>query len=177
MQRIPTAEERELLKVSLEKFGTYVLEKARLRDLEKPISKNIVENWLDVMIESGDVHVTVKEDNFISSQLTLRLLGEISNSTEEFIKTLIAIAVEYNRAKSKHPNWPTDTVYAAAIVGEEAGELIRAAVQANMEMGKVSEMNVEAIQTAAMCVRFVTKEGIPTTVEEFNNRGSWEIKS
>lgn len=65
------------------------------------------------------------------------------------------ITAEVNRAKAKHPNWPSDTIHAAAIVCEESGELIRAALQHKDEGGNIDEMRKEAIQTAATCIRFL----------------------
>lgn len=43
------------------------------------------------------------------------------------------IQAEVNRAKTKHPNWPSDNIHGAAIVCEESGELIRAALQHKYE--------------------------------------------
>lgn len=45
---------------------------------------------------------------------------EISKETSQFIMK------ELGKARQKHPNWPTDPVYAAAIVAEESGELVQA---------------------------------------------------
>ncbi len=68
---------------------------------------------------------------------------------------LFHIAAEVERAEHKHPHWPDDIIHAAAIVGEESGELIRAALQLKYEGGSVEEVRKEAIQTAATCVRLL----------------------
>ena len=60
-------------------------------------------------------------------------------------------------ARLKHPSWPGDVVYAAAIVQEESGELMRAAVQNAMEGGTIDACDKEAIQTAATCIRFLER--------------------
>lgn len=70
---------------------------------------------------------------------------------------------ELRRAKKKHRSWPDHIVARAAIVGEEAGELIRAAILYKYEPEKGTEARVEqyaalrkeAIQTAAMAIRFL----------------------
>lgn len=62
---------------------------------------------------------------------------------------------EIERAKVKHPNWPSDILYRGAIVAEEAGELLRACNRATMEEGKVNEAYTEAVQTAATAMRFL----------------------
>lgn len=62
---------------------------------------------------------------------------------------------ELQQAESKHPNWPDDQIHAAAIVAEESGELVRAALNFRYEDGSKEEMKMEAIQTAAMAIRFL----------------------
>lgn len=68
------------------------------------------------------------------------------------------IAAEKARAEGLYPAWPTDPIHAAAIVQEECGELIRAVLQWVYEPQRgVTEAGIrtEAIQTAAMVLRFV----------------------
>lgn len=80
----------------------------------------------------------------------------IETSIPEHILT--AIMAELERAKAKFPKWPSDPIHAAAIVGEESGELIRAAVIHVYENGSEAECWKEAVQTAATAIRFL--EGI-----------------
>ena len=65
------------------------------------------------------------------------------------------IISELAMARKKHPNWPTDPIHAAAIVAEESGELIRAALQWSYEGGAADAIGTEAIHTAATCVRLM----------------------
>jgi len=67
------------------------------------------------------------------------------------------VQAEVARARGKFPDWPTDPVHAAAIVAEECGELQQAVLQVVYEPHKSTSVNVriEAIQTAAMCLRFL----------------------
>jgi len=62
---------------------------------------------------------------------------------------------EYFRAATLHPNWPEDLIHQAAIVGEEAGELLQAALKYTYEDGTRAAIRKEAIQTAAMCYRLL----------------------
>lgn len=70
---------------------------------------------------------------------------------------------ELRRAKKVHPSWPDHIVARAAIVAEESGELVRAALQYKYEPAKeglakgaqLAAMRKEAIQTAAMALRFL----------------------
>jgi len=64
---------------------------------------------------------------------------------------------EVERAMRKFPTWPTDPLHAVAILGEEFGELTKAVLQTIYEPHKVreGELRTEAIQTAAMALRFL----------------------
>ncbi len=64
---------------------------------------------------------------------------------------------EVERATVKFPTWPTDPLHALAVLGEEFGELTKEALQLTYEPHKTSKDKVraEAIQTAAMALRFV----------------------
>ena len=57
----------------------------------------------------------------------------------------------------KFPSWPSDPIHAAAVVAEECGELQKAVNEAVYEPFKGSRANIgkEAVQTAAMCLRFL----------------------
>jgi len=69
------------------------------------------------------------------------------------------ISAELLRAESKFPWWPFDPLHAHAIVAEEFGELAKACVDFRFEHVErttaTSRMEKEAIQAAAMCVRFL----------------------
>lgn len=71
--------------------------------------------------------------------------------------TLSAVYTELTRAVDKFPTWPTDPLHALAILGEEFGELTKDVLQMAYEPGKSSaeQVRTEAIQTAAMALRFV----------------------
>lgn len=62
---------------------------------------------------------------------------------------------EVEMAQKKFPSWPNDVIHAAAIINEESGELIRAALQYEYEEENFEELRKEAIQTAAMAFRFL----------------------
>lgn len=65
------------------------------------------------------------------------------------------ILTELERAETIHPNWPTDPIHAAAIMMEEAGEVVKA-VNDSVEKGSDTEnCKTEAIHAAAMCIRFL----------------------
>lgn len=67
------------------------------------------------------------------------------------------VIAELDRAFVKFPTWPSDPIHAAQVVAEEAGELGKAALQACYEPEKATRQNMcdEAIQTAAMAIRFL----------------------
>jgi len=70
-------------------------------------------------------------------------------------KVIKEIITELERAEKIYPAWPNDPVLAAAVVVEEAGELLQAANNARWHHGSHEDMREEAVQTAAMAVRFL----------------------
>lgn len=75
------------------------------------------------------------------------------------------VSEEIARAQKLHPNWPTNTVEAAAVVVEEAGEALKAALnmrpsdyhsQEKTEPELRAELDKELVQTAAMAIRALT---------------------
>lgn len=74
---------------------------------------------------------------------------------------LADILNELKRAKREHPNWPDHPAAQAGIVCEESGELMKACLQWKYEKDPVNKeiqiknMRDEAIQTAAMAIRFL----------------------
>ena len=65
------------------------------------------------------------------------------------------IVSELRCAEAKFPRWPNDPVHGAAIVAEESGELVKAAIDWYYGRGKPKDVEGEAIQTAAMAIRFL----------------------
>jgi len=68
---------------------------------------------------------------------------------------LTAILFEIESAESKYPIWPECHIRRAAIVAEEAGELIREANLLSEGKGNIENLKTEAIQTAATAIRFL----------------------
>ncbi len=67
------------------------------------------------------------------------------------------VLVEVRRAVGIFPTWPTDPLHALAVLGEEYGELNKAVLQSVYEPEKsnADDVREEAIQTAAMALRFI----------------------
>lgn len=65
------------------------------------------------------------------------------------------IVREIERAEKKFPTFPLDPIHAAAVIAEESGELVQASLQYVYEGGDLPKMRGEAVQTAAMCFRFL----------------------
>lgn len=84
---------------------------------------------------------------------------------------------ELQRAVTKFPTWPTDPIHALAVIGEEFGELTKDVLQLTYEPSKTNATNVrnEAIQTAAMVLRFVASLDIYVYAESARHQqGQWE---
>lgn len=91
---------------------------------------------------------------------TLNQLQEFSESNSLFTRVESVfndIHEELDKALSKFPEYPTDPIHGLAILGEEYGELNKAVLQYTYEPEKTSkeEIRMEAIQTAAMAIRFL----------------------
>ena len=63
------------------------------------------------------------------------------------------IRLELMRAMDKHPVFPEDIVHKVAVMAEESGEALRAALQYQFEDGTMEELKTELRQTGAMCLR------------------------
>lgn len=85
------------------------------------------------------------------------LIGFFSGLSIDDLQALKKITEELLRARKMHPSWPEDSIHQAAIVQEEAGELIRAALQHEFDDADKQLMETEAIQAAAMALRFLLK--------------------
>lgn len=72
--------------------------------------------------------------------------------TEE---VLSLVMTEIIRAEEKHPDWPADSVRAAAVVAEESGELVKAVLDHEEKNSSQYAIVTEAIQTAATAIRFL----------------------
>lgn len=80
----------------------------------------------------------------------------MNKSTMSIDAALMLIRQEVERAQRKHPVWPASQTHAAAIVCEEAGELIKEALHLEHEnCGDEAEYLKEAIQTGASAVRLL----------------------
>lgn len=88
-----------------------------------------------------------------------RSVSEWNTSVVEDGSELAMVFDELGRAKSKFPTWPDDPLHAVAVVNEEAGELTRAVLQWAYEGGDVENVQKEAVQTAAMAIRFLLNLG------------------
>lgn len=85
-----------------------------------------------------------------------------------------AVMDELQRARAKFPQWPDDPIHAAAVVQEEAGELVQAALQDAYEPDKatLNDAHEEARQTAAMAIRWMQNYGsyVPASTAQHDDR-------
>ena len=73
------------------------------------------------------------------------------------MKEIKLIKTELKRAKKIHPVFPDDIVHQAAIVSEEAGEMVQAALNYYYHTGSIECIEHELIQTGAMVLRMLQK--------------------
>ena len=71
------------------------------------------------------------------------------------IRMLKEFRDELTQAERNFPTFPNDIIHAAAIVQEEAGELMQAALQHTYECGSAMYVYKEAVQVGAMALRLL----------------------
>lgn len=77
------------------------------------------------------------------------------------IEAITEMLQELERARLIHPRWPTDPIHQVAIMAEESGESVRAALRMVYEGGSIENLRTELIQTGAMVMRcLVEMEGM-----------------
>jgi hypothetical protein len=86
--------------------------------------------------------------------------GTVTASCTSIIKneTLQDIFKEINKARVKWPGWPADVVHSAAIVAEEAGEALQAALNYQYKSGfreDRAKIKEELLHTIVTAVRFL----------------------
>ena len=70
-------------------------------------------------------------------------------------KAIEIILSELKRAEEKHPGWPDDIVHAVAIMIEEAGEAMQAAIDCHYKGGDIELLRIELAQVGAMAIRTI----------------------
>lgn len=86
------------------------------------------------------------------------MIGDEMDTQQTLLQSVIdEVSREVTRATAKFPTWPTDPIHAGNVVSEEAGELAKAVLEHTYEPHKSTRDDVrkEAIETAAMAIRFV----------------------
>lgn len=67
------------------------------------------------------------------------------------------IYAELRKAEEKHPDWPDDLIHAVAILTEEVGEAMQAAIDCTYAKGDVEHLKKELAQCGAMAIRALKK--------------------
>ena len=66
-----------------------------------------------------------------------------------------ALFAELRKAEAKFPGWPDDVVHGAAIMAEETGEAVKAALDLYYGRGSREQLWKETAQTGAMAIRLL----------------------
>lgn len=113
-------------------------------------AKALVERLRNPWAETEPVDGRLCREAAAAIERLERELAEVQRVPSEVVD-------ELGRAVAKFPTWPTDPLHALAVLGEEFGELTKAVLQLTYEPHKssIEEMRGEAVQTAAMALRFV----------------------
>jgi hypothetical protein len=114
---------------------------------------------LDCDILEGPSEAGVKVATAVSSEAA-EIVVRILNRYADFTPLCAAVSAAVNeveRATEKWPLWPDDPIHAFAVVAEEFGECQKEVLQWTYEPHKsrVDDVRTEAIQLAAMSLRFL----------------------
>lgn len=82
-------------------------------------------------------------------------MGEKTRLRAVLNVALLDVAVEVLRAEVKFPTWPNDLLHGVAVVAEESGEAVKAALDAHYKRAPVGDYRKELVHTAAMCLRAI----------------------
>lgn len=89
-------------------------------------------------------------------------LSPLTSRLTDAERQAVALVIqELLRAKEKHPRWPTDPVHASAILAEEAGEAVKAALDVTYADGDYRDWHEELSHTGAMALRCLSNEHEP----------------
>lgn|SRR5690606_37540984 len=94
----------------------------------------------------------MSEHERLARQLTHELLDRLDAAE---VNAVGLILNELWSAKTAWPSWPKDQVHAAAVLNEEAGELVKAVNDHIYKGGPFQKARDEAMQTGAMAIRFI----------------------
>ena len=121
----------------------------------------------------------MEADGMDLGQIMRELRGPNPNAALDRREAVVRkILAELKRAREIHPDWPKDVIHQAGVVVEEAGEVMKAALQSVYEkpfsVPDYIELEKELVQTAAMCVRMLTEESASTPV--FEDAGDGNVR-
>lgn len=148
----------------------YLSEIRDIQELKHRGDKHSISEWTLIIREQLDKAVRAWYEGH--SNEALRKIGHVGacavaaieqngidnvHPAEISAELIGGVISEVGRAATKFPTWPTDPQHALNVLGEEFGELTKAVVQATYEPEKNERDAVrkEAIQTAAMAIRFL----------------------
>lgn len=128
---------------------------------------NLIGTLIKAYSDEDEMHAVqddtpdVERGNY-DDELAIHDNGSFRAGTPSAMRTeriTVAALAELARAKTKFPEWPKDPIHAYAVVQEEVGEGIRAALHAMYENDNhsvaLAELRGECTQSIAMLYRFV----------------------
>ena len=118
-------------------------------DDERDAIRYLLDNIFNIDIEVLDGYFN---EGLYPDTPELKPTFSLKVSEKEIVHKILC---EVKRAESVYPDWPTDPVHAGAVLAEEAGEVVKAINNVVTKHKGESDYATEAIQCAAMCVRFL----------------------
>ncbi|PWG61736.1 hypothetical protein [Sediminicurvatus halobius] len=98
--------------------------------------------------------------------MTGKQIDDSGVTTTQVRQVMLRFEDELEIALQEHPGFPDDPIHQVAIVCEESGEALRAAIQSVYEHGPEAAVDKELVQTAAMCIRALIARRLQRGAEE-----------
>jgi hypothetical protein len=105
---------------------------------------------------TAELYVQVDAAGVKLAQMCDRLQAERDALLDGPLAVAIHLVLsELRAAEIKHPNWPKDQVHAAAVLAEESGKVVKAALDYHYDSGSLADLRKELAQTGAMALRML----------------------
>ena len=172
-QKLYTVGEGEAEKVEqLFKTATLAIHINELNDINPILAATRVFCETAILLESEQEFMDKQIENIVTETLVFTLLN--FPGKKNLLKNLHNDAkAETHQARTKFPWWPISPLYGAAIVAEEAGELLQACNNHYWDQkgGGMEAIYKELVQLVAMCIRFYTESIVRGEYESSNDSG------
>jgi len=137
-----------------------------------PNQETAPESILTGLFNAGRIHAGAGAQKTLSDEAGPKDLGKSAGTWPDYFtpreegrqmkrnEAIALICAELDRAQSLHPTFPVDTVHQVAVMVEEAGEAMQAALNHVYHGGPLGAVKTETIHSGAMALRVLMNLGV-----------------